>query len=280
VGDFSGEVRLLPDGNIYGRLAGKTKGECIKGALQDGWELLDGYRLPTLDPDYLEKMKAKGRRFPDRYQLSYLRFAVFAPLRDLRHIDQALMDLLLEPENVCALLDRITDVSVSAIPLIAAAGADGAIIYDDLGMQHAPFFSPAVFRELLKPYYKKLADALHAHGMDFFVHSCGNVTAFIPDWIDAGVDAFQFDQPELHGSLTLAERFGDRATFFCPVDIQTIMPTGSREVIEAGARHMVEVFKAHGASLIVKDYDNWDDINVLPEWRQWARDAVISCADN
>ena len=70
VGDFSGEVRLLPDGNIYGRLAGKTKGECIKGALQDGWELLDGYRLPTLDPDYLEKMKAKGRRFPDRYQLS------------------------------------------------------------------------------------------------------------------------------------------------------------------------------------------------------------------
>ena len=279
VGGFSGEVKMTPEGNIYGRFDKKTKGECIKGALEDGWEGLADYQFPTLSPAYDEKMETYTPPHPDRYLLACLPYAVFAPLRDTRHMDNALMDLLLESENVCAFLDRITDLSVAAISHLAQAGADGAIIYDDLGMQHASFFSPAVFRELLKPYYKKLADACHAHGMEFFVHSCGKTTEFIPDWIDAGVNAFQFDQPELHSSALLAERFGDRATFFCPVDIQKIMPTGDRGVIEAGARDMVNAFKAHGGSLIVKDYDNWADINVLPEWQQWARDAVIANAE-
>ena len=275
VPEFSGEVRLSPEGNIFGRFDGKTKGECIRGALQGGWEALDSYSLPTLDPDYEQTLAGRDFSASDRYVLSYLPLAVFAPLRDARHIDNALMDLLLEPDNVRVFLDRITDLSVSAVPRLAAMGADGAIIYDDLGMQHAPFFSPAVFRELLKPYYKKLADALHESGMDFFVHSCGNVTAFLPDFIDAGVDAFQFDQPELHGVELLASEFGDKAAFFCPVDIQRIMPSGDRKTIEAGALRMVQAFASRGGGLIVKDYDNWQDINVLPEWQQWARDCVL-----
>ena len=275
VPDFSGEVRLSPEGNIFGRFAGKTKGECIRGALRDGWEELDGYSLPTLDPDYEQKLAGRDFLATDRYVLSYLPLAVFAPLRDARHMDNALVDLLLEPDSVRAFLDRITNLSLSAIPRLAAMGADGAIIYDDLGMQHAPFFSPTVFRELLKPYYKRLADALHENGMDFFVHSCGNVTAFLPDFIDAGVDAFQFDQPELHDVELLAREFGNRATFFCPVDIQRIMPSGDRETIEAGALRMVRAFCSVGGGLIVKDYENWQDINVLPEWQQWARDCVL-----
>ena len=277
VPDFRGEVRLSPEGNIFGRFEEKTKGECIKGVLQDGWESFENYELPTLDPSYEAKL-TRDYRTSEKYALSFLPLAVFAPLRDARHIDNALMDVLLEPENVRAYLDRSTDLSVSAIPRLAACGADGAIIYDDLGMQHAPFFSPDIFREIFKPYYKKLADALHAHGMDFFVHSCGNVTAFIPDFIDAGVDAFQFDQPELHDSVYLAEQFADRATFLCPVDIQKIMPTGDRKIIESGTKRMVDAFTARGGGLIVMDYSAWQDINVLPEWQQWARDQVIANA--
>ncbi len=272
---FSGEVKMSFSGNIFGRFDQKTQGECIKGALQDGWELLDRYELPSLDPDYEAKLAAAQLRGSDRYVLTGLPFAVFAPLRDSRHMDNALMDTLLEPDNVRAFLDRITDLSVQAIRIAGRNGVDGAIIYDDLGMQHAMFFSPDTFRALFKPYYKKLADALHESGMDFFVHSCGRVTDVIPDFIEAGVDAFQFDQPELHTSALLAGEFGRKAAFYCPVDIQKIMPTGDRKVIEEGAVHMVETFKACGGSLIVKDYGNWQDLNVEPEWQQWARDAVI-----
>ena len=276
---FKGEVRIVADGSIYGRLEGKTKGECVKGALQDGWEGLESYTLPVIDEEHNKKVHDNNYGQSDKYVLMGLPIAVFSPIRDIRHMDNALMDILLEPENICALLDRITDLSVEIIGRFAENGADGVMIWDDLGMQHALFFSPDSFREIFKPYYKKLADAIHSHGMDFFVHSCGKVTEIIPDFIEAGVDVFQFDQPELHDSAVLAEKFGKQAAFFCPVDIQKVMATGDKKLIEEGAKYMVDNFKSCGGSLIAKDYAPWSDIDVKEEWAQWARDEIIRNAN-
>ena len=39
---FEGEV-CRRNGNIFGRLGGRTNGECIRGALEDGWDELDGF---------------------------------------------------------------------------------------------------------------------------------------------------------------------------------------------------------------------------------------------
>jgi len=279
VSHFKGEVRVTYDGNIYGRLGGKTKGECVKGALQDGWELFDDYELPIIDEEFDKVLENRNYKECDKYMLTSLPFAVFSPLRDARLIDNALMDIILEPENICKFLDKITDFSLEVIRRVAKNGADGVIIYDDLGMQHALFFSPDMFRDIFKPYYKKLADEIHKNGMDFFLHSCGKVTDLIPDFIEVGVDVFQFDQPELHDSEFLAKEYGKKAAFYSPIDAQAIMPTGDRKIIEDGARKMVEAFKAVGGGLIVMDYGNWQDLNVEPEWQQWARDIVIANAE-
>ena len=273
---FNGEVRMTYDGNIYGRLGGKTKGECVKGVLQDGWELVDSYELPVIDEEYDKYLESQNYKDSDKYILSTLPFAVFSPLRDARLMNNALMDIILEPENICVFLEKITDFNLRVISRAAKNGADGAIIFDDLGMQHALFFSPDMFRDIFKPYYKKLADELHNNGMDFFLHSCGKVTDIIPDFIEIGVDVFQFDQPELHGSEFLAKNYGDKATFYSPVDAQMIMPTGDRKIIEEGAMRMVNAFKSVGGGLIAMDYGNWQDLNVLPEWQQWARDVIIN----
>ncbi len=275
VPSFRGEVCLSCEGNIIGRLDEKTKGECLKGVLQDGWELLDTYKFPVIDEATDLKIKAMDYANDDKYILAGLSFAVFSPLRDFRLMQNALTDVLLEKENVCVFLDRVTDISVEAIKRACVNGVDGVIIFDDLGMQDTMFFSPKVFREIFKTYYKKLADAIHNARMDFILHSCGKITEIIPDFIEAGVDVFQFDQPELHGLDYLAQNFAGKAAFFCPVDIQKIMPTGNKEIIEEGAKRMVDTFKANKCSLIVKDYPQWEDLNIQPQWQQWARDAVI-----
>jgi uroporphyrinogen-III decarboxylase len=188
------------------------------------------------------------------------------------------MDTLLEPEYVRAFLDRILNLAVKILDKACKNGIEGIIIYDDLGTQRALFFSPDTFRSLFKPYYKKLADEIHSRGMKFFVHSCGRVHDIVADFIDAGVDVFQFDQPELSGSEVWAGEFGQQAVFYCPVDIQKIMSTGNRQLIEEAALNMVTRFKECGGSLIAKDYSTWQDINVLPEWQQWARDVLIANA--
>jgi len=276
---FSGELMLTPMGDIYGRLGGKTKGECIKGALQDGWETFDSWTLPQIDESDAGKHENAGYKESDKYVLGGMPFAIFSSLRDCRHMDNALMDTILEPDNVRHFLDKLMVLAIKVLDRAKKNGVDGIMMADDMGTQINLFFSPDTFRTLLKTYYKKLADEIHSRGMHFFLHSCGKIYSIIDDLIEAGVDVFQFDQPELSGSDTLAREFGSRAVFYSPVDIQKIMSTGNRMLIEDGAMNMVCRFKECGGSLIAKDYPGWSDIDVKEEWAQWARDVIIANAD-
>lgn len=279
VPDFHGQVHYNLFGNIYGRLKNDSNGECIKGALQEDWTLLDSYEMPKIDYDYYKKLKQENLMGCDKFVLGSMPASVFSTLRDARLMDNALADTLLEPEYVKLFLIKVQKLILEVCELCCDSGFDGLIIYDDWGMQHASFISPEVFRELFKPVYKSTADYLHSRGKKLFVHSCGLVYGFMEDFIDAGVDVMQFDQPELSGSEVLSKEFGGRIAFHCPVDIQKIMSTGDRNLIEQGALHMVEAFKRNcGGGLIAKDYPTWQDINIEQEWADWARKIIIANA--
>ena len=272
---FSGELRLDTFGNVYGRLGGKTKGECVYGVLEDGWDALADYRFPALDATFKASIPAECA---DRYIIAPV-MSIFSSLRDMRKMTNALMDTALEPEMVEEFLTRLTDVINAAVAISADGGADGIIMYDDWGTQIAPLISPAAFNGLFKPAYARVADACHARGLDFILHSCGKVQALVDDMIDAGIDMFQFDQPELSGVSYWARQYGHKCAFYCPVDIQKIMPTGDRAIIEEGARLMADEFRNNGCALVAKDYggpSSWQDINVQPEWVDWARDTIVA----
>lgn len=273
---FHGEVRLDTFGNIYGRLNGKTKGECVLGALEEDWTLLERYEFPQIDMARVNEVKALNLKDSPKYILGAMIFGVFSTLRDLRKIENALMDTAAEPEMIQTYMEKFTPFALRQVELSADCGADGIIIYDDWGMQFSPFISPASFRELFKPVYKQIADLCHERDMDLILHSCGCVQPLMEDMLEAGIDVFQFDQPEAKGSRYWAEHYGHRAAFYCPTDIQKIMPTGNRELIEQTTIEMVEAFKKCGGSLIFKDYPSWGDINVQEEWAQWARDAAAA----
>ena len=98
----------------------------------------------------------------------------------------------------------------------------------------------------------------------------------MPDLLDAGVDAFQFDQPALYDMPRLAALLRERkAALWSPVDIQKILPTGDRVKIEAGAREMYDTF---AGGLICKNYPDLYGIGVQPEWDTWAYAAFCERA--
>ena len=277
---FRGELCMDAFGNILGRLEGKTKGECVRGALQDGWEALADYRFPTYDPqEYGRLVREQAARAGERYVGCWMPASVFSILRDVRLISNALVDTLEEPEYVEEFLRRLYEFALPMIDELARNGADGAMIGDDWGTQISPFISPASFEALFAPAYARLAAACHERGLDFVVHSCGYVYPLVSIMVDAGVDGFQFDQPELSGSRVWAEEFGGRAAFYCPVDIQKVLSTGDRAFIEKTAREMCDVFRRHGGNLICKDYPAYGDIGVDPSWARWAEDVIVAHSD-
>jgi uroporphyrinogen decarboxylase len=272
---FNGEVRKDHWGNIYGRLEEKTKGECIKGALQDGWNLLDGYEMPEYDESYEKELVKIFKENEGRFLLGALGVAPFSTLRDLRKIDNLLMDTLLEQENVIKLLEKIKALALTLVEKAEKNGFDGVIVYDDWGTQQSLLMSPETFIKIFKPVYAVLASKAHELGMKFFVHSCGFVYEIIEDFIEVGVDVLQFDQPELVGVKKLSDEFGGRVTFWCPVDIQKVMQTGDKGLIQNSAKMMLECFGKFNGGFIAKDYPSWEDIDVKDEWAQWARDIFI-----
>lgn len=272
---FHGEVRRDYHGNIYGRFNGKTKGECIRGAIQS-WDDIDAYKLPKIDYKHRDSLLSQNLKASDKYIMCWGP-SIFSDLRDARLIPNALADTALEPEMVEEFLNRVTKLAVETIESISGCGIDAMLIGDDWGTQDRTFISPEAFRELFKPFYKRICDALHNIGMSCFMHSCGYIYKFIPDLIDAGVDVFQFDQPDVYPSEVLAKEFGSKVAFYCPVDIQKIMPTGEREIIERRAREMCEIFRDNcGGAMIFKDYPTWNDLNVNREWADWAMNTIVS----
>jgi len=277
VPDFTGEVKLDFLGNICGRVGMDIRGECIKGVLQDDWGLMDNYEFPEFDPVVLETFRKANLGISGKFIVFEPPVSIFSTLRDMRLMDNALADTVLEPDCVRRFLNKVQKVLLKSVEYVHEVGGQALILYDDWGMQHAPFISPQSFADLFKPVYSTIADELHNRNMKFFVHSCGLVWDLIPHFIEAGIDVLQFDQPELSGSENLARTFGKQVTIYSPVDIQKIMSTGNRELIEATAHNMVEVFKKYAdGAFIAKDYPAWEDITVDQEWATWARNVFLN----
>lgn len=269
---FSGEVRRDMYGNIYGRFNGKTKGECIRGAIQD-WDDYE-FPMPEFDPEYRRTLLDMDLAHHEKYVLGG-GSSLFSVLRDARLIANALMDTITDPETVAGFVDMLAEYEASVIRSVAGCGIDAWFFGDDLGTQETTFMSPASFRELFKPAYHKVAEAAHEAGMAVFLHSCGNDYALMEDLIDAGIDVFQFDQPDVYPTEVLAEEFAGRVSFHSPVDIQKVLPTGDREFIESRALRMCELFRSAGGGWIAKDYPTYHDIGVEREWAAWAQEVIV-----
>lgn len=260
-------------GNLWRRMRdGSVKGEIYKPAIED-WRQLDTLQPPDYShPDCAARLRAVFSQPTDKFKLAHIGGWIFDNARYLRKMEVYFLDMALYPDEVRRMHDIVARVYEQKIHLAGKAGADGIMIGEDMGTQTGLLFSPAMFREYFKDMYTRLFAIAHDYGMKVLMHSCGQNWAIVPDLLDAGVDVFQFDQPALYDMPRLAALLRQRkAALWSPVDIQQILPTGNRAIIEAGARRMVDVFEG---GLICKNYPDLPGIGVQEEWDMWAYQAI------
>lgn len=117
----------------------------------------------------------------------------------LRGMENLLCDLHADPEPVHRLCAGLCVAYVAWIRHAARVlSPDGFWTSDDLGHQTGPMMGPAVFHDVLFPHYRALGAALHAEDLHFWLHSCGDNTLLLDDFIAAGVDVFH---PVQHGCI-------------------------------------------------------------------------------
>jgi len=217
------------------------------------WKDIDEFIEKMPDPDHPEYFEGAARTRnaqPDKFVAGVGFFCFYERLWTIRGMQSLLEDFLLEPDNLMRLINAVRDYHLKVIRRFGEAGVDAFYTSDDMGTQTSLFFSPEVFREFLKPAYKALIDEAHAHNMQFWLHSCGNITSIIDDLIEIGLDVIHPIQPFAMDAEATARRFGGRIAFMPGIDVQHLLPHCTPKEVEIGARKVIETFSGPGGGMV------------------------------
>jgi len=244
-------------GSRWENIIGTGVGQIIEEPLAAAPDL-SGYAFPDPQaPGRYDELEATVARFPGRYIAGSLGLSGFSRMMALRGFENVLCDLYLERAFVERLADGVLAFEAGVIEEYARRGVHGVWLFDDLGTERGPMMNPAIFRQVFKPRYAEQARLVHSYGMDYLLHSCGDVWELIPDLIEAGFDLLNLEQPlvfstpEQNGIDRLAEHFGGKVCFCTNVDSQRTLIKGTPEEVVAEAEHIVRALARPEGGLIL-----------------------------
>ena len=260
-------------GNTWARVDTTSKGEATAGVF-DRMSALESYEWPDFsNPADYEPTRSLRAEHPDKWLVGGLPGFPFSIARTMQRFDTYLMNLLIEPEFIGRIHDRIESLLADMIRNYAAAGADCVMFGEDWGTQERLLISPALFEKEFLPRFQRLCAAAHESRLRVFMHSCGQIESVVPRLIDAGIDLFQFDQPDLHGLDVLAShQKRAKVTYWCPVDIQKVLQTRDEKVIRAKAREMLDKLWKGRGGFIAGYYTDNASIGLDEKVQGWACD--------
>ncbi len=183
------------------------------------------------------------------------RTAQLKPMMYLRGIQQAFVDLALSPKIVEVIRDRIVAYFTEYNHRVFKA-ADGEIdifmMGDDMGGQTGPLISLEMWRRYFKKGFKAFIDIAHEYGIPVMYHTCGDVKALIPDFIECGLDILQSLQPRATNMdiKQLKHEFGKDLCFQGGMDIQHTLPLGKPEDVREMVKYAMDAAKAGGGYIV------------------------------
>jgi hypothetical protein len=272
-----GETQTDEWGCVWRRLQGRSQGGEVLRPVLESWADLDTYVPPTFgDPARYADCPAVREKCADQYLLGWVPVGcAFNQARYLRKMEQYLEDCAAEPDQVWRLNEMVNNVTLQQVEIYGDLGADGIFFCEDWGIEDRLLVSPRMWHQLFEPFFARLIERAHRRGLTVWMHSCGMIRDILPSLVDLGLDVFQLDQPELCGLEFLAE-YADRTTFYSPVDIQKVLPSGDRRQIEAHAREMLRLLGGHGGGFVAKDYPDNPGIGVDPLWQHWGYEVFAT----
>ncbi|MBM3708151.1 MAG: hypothetical protein FJW69_07420 [Actinobacteria bacterium] len=122
-------------------------------------------------------------------------------------------------------------------------------IGDDLGTQRGPVFNPKTYTTMLKPRHKELLSYIKDRTKaKVYIHSCGDVSWVISDFIECGIDilnpvqvgAFNMD------SKDIKKKFGDNITFWGGGCDTTVLSLGTPAEVREEVKRRINDFAPGG----------------------------------
>lgn len=166
-----------------------------------------------------------------------------------------------DPDWIRDIVTVHTDVVLRTWEAVLAEGIepDGVWIYGDMAFNHATMCSPAMYRELVWPAHKRMADWAHARGMKVIYHTDGRVNAVLDLYIAAGFDCLQPIEAKAGMDIRrFAPTHGQRLAMFGNIDVMK-MASNNLDLLEE------EIRVKFAAGMATRGYAYHSDHSVPPQ---------------
>lgn len=180
----------------------------------------------------------------------------------LFRMDNFLLLLASEPQRMHKFLDALLESHLNNLQkFLSAVGPyiDIILFGDDLGMQNGPQISPRMYRKFFYSRHKQLWQMSKSLAdVKVMLHSCGSVAAYMPLFIEAGLDILQPVQTTARDmdTASLKREFGrDLCLWGGGCDTQYVLPTSMPDAVAEDVRQRVTTL-APGGGFVFQQIHN------------------------
>lgn len=178
-----------------------------------------------------------------------------------------LMIMALEKQRVQKFFHKLLDLKMKYWDVIFEYFGDTLDIVgeaDDLGTQSGLLISPDMYREMIKPIWKKLFQYIKKKSKaKIFFHSCGSIVKLIPDFIEIGVDILNPIQVNTEGMdpVILKKEFGDSIVFWGGgIDTQGVLPNGTPQQVRDEVKRRIDDLAPGGGFIFSPTHNIQPDV--------------------
>ena len=161
----------------------------------------------------------------------------------LMGLGDALMNYICEPDHMYELLSAYTDWKIKAAGLcIDNLKPDIIVNFDDWGAKTQLFLPPRVWREILKPLYKRFYSYIKSRGVYAMQHCDSYAEDICEDMPEIGIDVWQGVTPE-NDIPSIVEKTGGKLFLWGGIDMPVIdYPGATEEDIRAQVRAAIDKY--------------------------------------
>lgn len=168
---------------------------------------------------------------------------------------EGMVAMAMEPDAVRALLNRFADFTIEYFDLIYSLYPVNMITYhDDWGTERDTFFSEKMMEEIVFEPTKRIIDHIKSKDIIFELHSCGNITRFIPYMIDLNIDFLQIQRRAVD-IPALKRQYGDKIGFNIWPENTEIGVSYSVNDMKEKIRYTIDQF-GHGGGAYINIMEN------------------------
>jgi len=219
-------------------------------------ENVDTFEFPDPnDPRRYNAFDAMVAPDGDTAVLVSLGFALFERAWTLAGMENVLMAMVADKSFANRLLDRILEFNLAIIENACTGKVDIFRFGDDWGQQRGVLMGPDLWREFIKPRFKRMCEQVKSKGKLVMLHCCGKVDELFPDLIECGLDIFNPFQPEVMDVFEIKKQYGNRLSFYGGVSIQRTLPFGTVPQVRDEVRRLIDNVGENGGYIASPSHD-------------------------